>query len=98
LHPGLIFVHPVTGFHVESVHSIAEPWAISTSLKLISTNWVPFIKILRTNMGKLPPILLPSVPEEKLRSLSVPVVPVFLRFKTARVASYDLNDWNDLNF
>jgi len=24
LHPGLVFVHPVTGFHVASVHSMLE--------------------------------------------------------------------------
>jgi hypothetical protein len=29
LHPGLIFVQPVIGFHVDSVHSMPEPWAIT---------------------------------------------------------------------
>jgi len=31
LQPGLIFVHPVTGFQVASVHSMLDDWAMEVS-------------------------------------------------------------------
>ncbi len=46
MQPGLIFVHPVTGFHVDPVHSILDKWPIMPSFTAVSVDIAVLLRFL----------------------------------------------------